>query len=246
MRDMPHATSTSPVRTTSEPHSDDSSGAQGAIGFLGAGRMAQTLARLFLGAGHGVILSNTRGPESLTDVIAALGPAASAARPDELTSRADVIVLAVPWARVPEALRSLGDVSGTIVIDTTNNRVGPRPEDVVDLGGRGSSEVVAELVPRARVVKAFNHQPIPALALLTRRSDPWALFVAGDDPTAKALVAQLIREIGGLPIDTGALADGGRLQNTGTGALAGYGRLLTVAEATEALRGARAEGWKVL
>lgn len=246
MRDMPHVTSKSNVATTSQRHPVGSHGALGTIGFLGAGRMAQTLARLFLRVGHDVVLSNSRGPESLTEVIADLGPAASAARPNELTSRADVIVLAVPWARVPDALRSLGDVHGTIVIDTTNNRVGPRPEDVVDLGGRGSSELVAELVPGARVVKAFNHQPIPALALLTTRADPWALFVAGDDPTAKRVVAQLIRAIGGLPIDTGTLADGGRLQNTGIGPLAGYGRLLTVAEATEALRGAHADGWKLL
>jgi predicted dinucleotide-binding enzyme len=202
--------------------------------------MAQTLARLLLRAGHEVMLTNSRSPDSLTDVIAGLGPGAWAARPAELTSRADVIVLAVPWTSVPDALRSLGDASGAIVIDTTNNRVGPRPEDLVDLGGRGSSEVVAALVPSARVVKAFNHQPIPALATLAEPGVPPALFVAGDDDAAKALVAELIREIGGVPIDTGSLRDGGRLQGTGSGPLAGHGRLLSVDEAMAALHAARA------
>lgn len=209
------------------------------IGFLGAGRMAQTLARLLLRAGHEVMLANSRSPETLTEVIADLGPGAWAARADELTRRADVIVLAVPWAHVPDALRSLGDATGAIVIDTTNNRVGPRPEDLVDLGGRGSSEVVADLVPGARVVKAFNHQPIPALATLAQPGEPRALFVAGDDGEAKALVSEIIRAIGGVPMDTGSLADGGRLQGTGTGPLAGHGRLLGVDEATQALDTAR-------
>lgn len=201
--------------------------------------MAQTLARLFLRAGHDVVLTNSRGPDTLTDVIADLGPGASAARPDELTNRADVIVLAVPWAGIPDALRSLGDAAGTIVVDTTNNRVGPRPEDLVDLGGRGSSEVVAALIPGARVVKAFNHQPIPALGTLAQQESPRALFIAGDDDAAKGIVAQLIRAIGGVPIDTGSLAHGGRLQGTGTGPLAGHGRLLSVEEAMDALRIAR-------
>ena len=210
------------------------------IGFLGAGRMAQTLARLFLRAGHDVVLTNSRGPESLADVIANLGAGASAARASELASRAEVIVLAVPWAHVPDALHSLGDVTGRIIIDTTNNRTGPRPEDLVDLGGRGSSEVVASLVHGASVVKAFNHQPIPALATLAEPGAPRALFIAGDDDAAKARVAQLIREIGGVPIDTGSLADGGRLQGTGGGPLAGHGRLLGEDEALVALAAARA------
>ena len=209
------------------------------IGFLGAGRMAKTLSRLFLRAGHDVVLTNSRGPDSLRELVAELGAGASATSPRELPSRADVIVLAVPWLHVPDALRSLGNVSGRIIIDTTNNRTGPRPQDLVDLGGRGSSEIVASLVPSARLVKAFNHQPIPALAALSQPGAPRALFVAGDDAAAKARVAQLIREIGGVPIDTGSLVQGGRLQNTGTGPLAGLGRLLGEDEAHAALDAAR-------
>ena len=123
--------------------------------------------------------------------------------------------------------------AGVVVIDTTNPRFGPGPDDVYDTGALSSSEVVAGLVPGARVVKAFNHQPIPSLAteLGPDPSEQNALFLSGDDPDAKAVVARLVRAIGGAPLDLGGLREGGLLQASGGGPLAGHGRLLTVAEA---------------
>jgi predicted dinucleotide-binding enzyme len=232
------------------------------IGFLGAGHMAQTLARVWLGAGHEVRLANSRGPATLTTLIGELGPGATAITPAELVD-ADVVVLATQWAQTPAALAALnGTASGTasgsasggsageagdgrsplagkIVVDTTNNRTGPGPEGLVDLGGRGSSEVVADLLPGARLVKAFNHLPIPSLGTLREHPEPLALFYAGDDAEAKSVVAGLIRDLGGAPVDTGGLVDGGRLQGTGGGPLAGHGRPLTMAEAGEILAGIR-------
>ena len=208
------------------------------IGILGAGRMGQMLARLLIGAGHTVRLSNSRGPESLAGLVAELGPGASAASPAAMVAGSDVIALATRWDQTPAAVRGLGPWDGKIVIDTTNNRFGPNPTDLYDLGGRGSSEVVAELVPGARLVKAFNHQPIPSLAdMAVPDGDRRALFVAGDDPEANHVVAGLIRAMGGEPIITGDLRDGGRLQATGGGPLAGQGRLLSVAEARVILGG---------
>jgi predicted dinucleotide-binding enzyme len=204
------------------------------IGFLGAGRLASTLARLFLRAGHTVTLVNSREPDSLAELVAGLGPGAQAGRPSDLVELSDVIVLAVPWQRVLDAVTSLGETRGAIVIDATNNRVGPRPEDLVDLQGRGSSEVVAASMPDARVVKAFNHQRIPALLTLDSPGEERAMFVGGDSPAAKAVVAELICDIGGIPLDTGSLAEADRLQGTGGGPLAGHGRLLTVREARDA------------
>lgn len=134
------------------------------IGILGAGRMGQTLARLLVDAGHRVRLANSRGPESLRPLIAELGPGAVAGTSEEIVAFADVVVLATRWEQTPAAVKGLGPWNGEVVIDTTNNRTGPRPEDLIDLGGRTSSEVVADLLPGARVVKAFNHQPISALA----------------------------------------------------------------------------------
>jgi 8-hydroxy-5-deazaflavin:NADPH oxidoreductase len=206
------------------------------IGILGAGRMGRTLARLLIDAGHQVRLANSRGPESLKTLVAELGPGSGAGTREEIVAFADVVVLATPWEQTPAAVQGLGPWNGKIVVDTTNNRFGPGPNDLYDLGGRTSSEVVAELVPGARVVKAFNHQPIPALAesLGSSPSERNALFIAGDDADAMRLVAQLIRDIGGEPIATGNLRDGGLLQGTGR-PLAGHGRLLTPSEARRLL-----------
>jgi predicted dinucleotide-binding enzyme len=200
------------------------------VGLLGAGRMGGTLARLFAGAGHDVRLANSRGPDTLAGLVADIGPRAAAVAAREIADGAGVVILATRWEQVRDAVIAVPSWDGVIVIDTTNPRFGPGPDDVYDTGALTSSEVVAGLVPGARLVKAFNHQPIPALAaeLGTERN---ALFLAGDDTDAKAVVADLMRSIGGAPIDTGDLRSGGALQASGGGPLAGHGRLLTVAEA---------------
>jgi 8-hydroxy-5-deazaflavin:NADPH oxidoreductase len=203
------------------------------VGILGAGRMGETLARLLTGAGHEVRLANSRGPESVRDLVASIGPRATAVDARDAANGADVVILATRWEQLPDATAAVPSWRGMVVVDTTNPRFGPGPDDVYDTGALSSSEVVAGLVPGARLVKAFNHQPIPSLGAElgpapTARN---ALFLAGDDPEAKALVAQLMRDIGGVPIDTGGLRDGGLLQASGGGPLAGHGRLLTVAEA---------------
>jgi 8-hydroxy-5-deazaflavin:NADPH oxidoreductase len=211
------------------------------VGILGAGRMGRTLAGLLAGAGHEVRLANSRGSASLAGLVAELGPRASAVAARDVAAGADVVVLATRWEQVEGAAAAVPSWDGVVVVDTTNPRFGPGPDDVYDLGERTSSEVVATLVPGARVVKAFNHQPIPALAaeLGPHPSERNALFLAGDDPAAKATVAELMRSIGGAPIDTGRLRDGGALQASGGGPLAGHGRLLTDAEARAILEARR-------
>jgi hypothetical protein len=213
------------------------------VGILGAGRMGSTLARLFVDAGHDVRLANSRGPASLAALVAGLGPNATAVEARDIAAGADVVVLATRWEQLEAAVAAVPSWDGVVVVDTTNPRFGPGPDDVYDLGRRSSSVVVAALVPGARIVKAFNHQPIPALAaeLGATPTERNALFLAGDDPQAKALVADLVRSIGGTPVDTGGLRDGGALQASGGGPLAGHGRLLTVAEARAFLE-ARPDG----
>ena len=205
------------------------------IGILGAGRLGLTVARLFAAAGHRVLVANSRRPSTLAVQVRGLGPDAAACSAEELVRRSDIVVLAVPWTQVPSVAARLGPWRDKIVVDATNNRYGPEPGDVYDLSGRGSSEIVAELLPGARLVKAFNHQPFASLAMLRPgRPSGKALFVAGDDQDAKRAVARLIEDIGGTPVDTGGLRDGGRLQATG-GPLAGQGRLLEVDEARDLL-----------
>ena len=204
------------------------------VGILGgSGRMGRTLARLLVEAGHDVRLANSRGPGSLRDLVSELGPHATAVESSDVAAGADVVILATRWQQTRDAVAAVASWEGVVVVDTTNPRFGPGPGDVYDTGAQTSSEVVAGLVTGARVVKAFNHQPIPSLAaeLGPEPTERNALFLAGDDPEAKALVARMMRDIGGAPIDTGDLRGGGALQASGGGPLAGHGRLLTVAEA---------------
>src|SRR6476620_1687828 len=118
------------------------------LGIIGAGRIGQTMARIAQRAGHPVVIANSRGPDSLTSVVSALGDGVSAATVEQAAA-ASIVVLAVPWSQVPAAVRGL-DWAGQIVIDATNDF------DPSDLDGRTSSELVADLVKPARVVKTAN------------------------------------------------------------------------------------------
>lgn len=122
-----------------------------------------------------------------------------------------IVFLAVNWSSIPDAVGQLGPWHGRIVIDA-NNAVEAAPFRAVELHGRASSAVLAELLPGARVVKAFNHLAASMLA-----SDPQAeggrraLFYAGDDADAKTVVGDLIQQLGFAGIDLGTLDGGGRL-----------------------------------
>ena len=118
------------------------------VGIIGAGRLGQAMARTALRAGRSVVIANSRGPESLASVVSTLGEGASAGTVAQAAA-ARIIVIAVPWERVPDAVRDL-EWDGQIVIDATNDW------GADDLNGRTSSEIVAELVPGAPVVKAAN------------------------------------------------------------------------------------------
>jgi 8-hydroxy-5-deazaflavin:NADPH oxidoreductase len=185
----------------------------GTIGIIGAGRLGQAMARTALRAGRQVVLANSRGPGSLASEVSALGEGASAGTVDQAAAT-DIVVLAVPWPRVPEAVEGRG-WNGRIVIDATNDF------DPSDLNGRTSSEVVADLVPGARVVKAAN-----TLGAAVLGSDPHeaggrrVIFVSGDDADAKSEAIALFEDAGFLAIDLGDLATGGAMQQV-RGPLAG-------------------------
>ena len=175
------------------------------VGIIGAGRLGQAMARTALRAGRPVVIANSRGPESLAPVVSELGDGVSAGTVGEAAS-AGIVVLAVPWDRVPEALQG-GTWEGQVVIDATNDWAAD------DLHGRTSSELVADLVPGARVVKAANTLGADDLG-----SDPQeaggqrVIFLSGDDAEAKADVAALFQDAGFAAIDLGDLATGGAMQ----------------------------------
>ena len=176
-----------------------------AVGIIGAGRLGQAMARTALRAGRRVVIANSRGPGSLASVVSALGNGVSAGTRDEAAS-VGIVVLAVPWDGVSEAVQDL-TWKGQVVIDATNDWAAD------DLQGRTSSELVADLVPGARVVKAGNTLGADVLG-----SDPHeaggdrVMFVSGDDADAKAHVVALFQDAGFAAIDLGDLATGGAMQ----------------------------------
>jgi 8-hydroxy-5-deazaflavin:NADPH oxidoreductase len=184
------------------------------VGTIGAGNVAQTIARLALAAGHKVILSNSRGPASLTELVSQLGANASAGTAAE-AARADLVILAVGWDQVPAALQDLAEWDGRIVIDATNQWHHHDPGAEVDLGDQTGSEHIATLMPGARVVKAFNTVFMNVVAKSADRSDPLVIFFAGDDTDAKSTVSTFIDSLELAPVDLGELRQGGRLMQAG-------------------------------
>ena len=179
----------------------------GTVGIIGAGHIGQALARTALRANRKVVIANSRGPESLAPVVAALGAGVSAGTVVQAAA-AGIVAIAVPWTDVPAAVTGL-HWDGQTVIDATNVWN-------IDLGGRTSSEIVADLVPGARLVKAAN-----TLAANDLAADPHeaggrrVIFLSGDDAPAKATVVELFDAAGFFPIDLGDLVTGGRMQQLG-------------------------------
>lgn len=180
------------------------------IGIIGAGAIGQAFAKQAVRAGYRVILSNSRGPATLAAVVDRLGPSASAGGV-AAAAAADLVFISVNWAQLGSALQGL-DLRGRIVIDANNPVLLPGFR-LAELGGRNSSQVFADLVPGARVVKAFNTLLADVLA-----GDPGkeggrrVVFLSGDDRQAKAEVSVLIDRLGFAGIDLGSLETGGALQ----------------------------------
>jgi len=180
------------------------------IGIIGSGAIGTAFARTLARSGIEAIISNSRGPDSLAELVRELGSAIEAGTRVE-AARADMVFVAVNWTKLPAALAGLPDWNGRIVIDANNPIEAPLFKPI-DLRGRVSSEIVADLVPGARVVKAFNHLRADILAADPRvDGGRRVLFYSGDDSATKAEVAALIDRIGFAGIDLGSLAVGGKL-----------------------------------
>jgi predicted dinucleotide-binding enzyme len=191
------------------------------IGIIGAGAFAQAFAKQALKAGHKVKISNSRGTDSLRDIVAQLGPGATAASKEEAAACA-MVLLAVPWDNVRETLASLREWNNRILIDGTNPFHGRAGKfTLADVGNLSTSQFIAALAPGARVVKALNTMIVAKL-----EADPIVngarrvLFVSADDEDAKKQVETLLAGFGYSVIDLGNLRDGGLIQQAG-GPLAG-------------------------
>lgn len=180
------------------------------IGIIGSGNIGGTLAQLFVNAGHEVAIGNSRGPESLAELVQKLGAQAHAATAEEAATFGDVVVEAIPFGRYRDLPAQ--QLAGKILVSASNYY--PQRDGEIALQGRAQSELVAEYVRGARVVKAFNtiwyqhlqHKGDTSKSLAERRIIP----ISGDDEAAKQTVADLIAEIGFAPLDMGSLHDSTR------------------------------------
>ena len=184
------------------------------IGIIGAGNIAQAIAEQAVRSGHEVILSNSRGPESLKALTHALGARASAGTRVEAAQQ-EIVFVAVPWPKLKEALADLPAWNGRVVIDT-NNPISAPDYKMADLGGKTSSEILQSLVPGANVVKAMNTLPPETLRAPAEQGEGRRLiFVAGEDLRAKAKATQLFESMGFATLDTGNLRSGSLFQFPG-------------------------------
>ena len=191
------------------------------IGTIGAGAFAQAFAKRALKVGHKVKLSNSRGPDSLREIVDQLGPGATAATREEAAA-CEMVLLAVPWDNVPETLASLPKWNNQILIDGTNPFHGKAGSFTpADVGNLSTSQLVAALTPGARVVKALNNMTVPNF-----EADPVVngarrvAFVSADDDGAKKRIKTLLENFGYSVVDLGNLRNGGLIQQAG-GPLAG-------------------------
>jgi 8-hydroxy-5-deazaflavin:NADPH oxidoreductase len=173
------------------------------IGFIGAGAVARTYAKHFVGHGHEVVLSNSKGPASLLELARSIGPNAKAGTVTEAADQ-DIVILAVRWHQAKQALAQVTDWNGRILVDATN-----RPLDE-DTNGMTGSEVIASYARGARLVKALNTLVVNWIQDSSHHK--LVLFLSGDDTDAKRKLAGALGETEFVPVDIGGLVDGGKLQ----------------------------------
>jgi 8-hydroxy-5-deazaflavin:NADPH oxidoreductase len=207
------------------------------IGLIGAGHIGSQVARLAAKSGYDVVISNSRGPDTLSALVAELGPRARAATPADAAKAGDIVVVTIPlknYRSVPVA-----PLVGKIVIDTNNyypERDGHIPE--LDNETTTTAELLQSHLPQSKVVKAFNHiyaaqlttDGLPAGAKNRR-----ALVIAGNDREAKASVTHLLDQFGFDAVDAGPLSEGWRIQRD----TPGYGPRRTVEELRKDLAAAK-------
>jgi 8-hydroxy-5-deazaflavin:NADPH oxidoreductase len=174
------------------------------VGIIGAGRIGGGIARQLTGAGHQVLLSFSRDPQSLEVLAAELGPGATTGSPAEAVAFGEVVVLSVPWSTLPQALEQAGPLVGRIVIDTTNQfGAPPLPAD-----GQTAASLNASRMPGARYTKSFNTLTSAFQAEAAGRPGDQRVvqWLCGDDAEAKHVVAGLIEDAGFAPVDLGGTA----------------------------------------
>ncbi len=198
------------------------------IGFIGSGNIGSSVAKAAIAIGYDVVMSNSRGPETLAELVAELGEHARAATPAEAAAAGDFVVVTIPLKAIDDV--PVEPLAGKLVIDT-NNYYPQRDGQIeaLDQQKDTSAGLLQKHLPTSHVVKAFNHiQALQILSTATPSGTPGrrALAIAGDDPESNTLVTSFLDRIGFDTVDLGPLSESWRIQ-PGT---AGYGPELTQAE----------------
>ena len=205
------------------------------IGIIGAGNIGANAARLFVKAGNEVVISNSRGPATLQNLVTELGRRAHAGTIEEAIGSGDVVLISIPFGKYKQLPAEL--FQGKIVVDT-NNYYPERDGHFRELDGQKitSSELLAQHLNGARVVKAFNtiwseHLKSQGDTKLVPE-DRRAIFISGDDTEAKKIISDLVQEIGFSAVDIGSLRESGK-QQPGS---AVYNKTITAKEAKSLLK----------
>jgi predicted dinucleotide-binding enzyme len=206
------------------------------LGIIGAGNIGSQLARLAVAQGYDVVLSNSRGPATLDALIDELGPRARAALPAEAATAGDPVIVTIPLHQIDSL--PLPELAGKLVIDT-NNYYPERDGNIVALDEETSTtaELLQDLLPDSRVVKAFNHiyaADLTTDGLPAGTEERRALAIAGNDSDAREAVTALLDAFGFDTVDLGPLVEGWRIQRD----TPGYGPRLDAFELREAVSAA--------
>ncbi len=177
------------------------------IGILGSGLMGGKLGTIFARAGHDVVFSYARSQEKLKKLARDAKGKARAGTPREAVEEADAVLLAVHWSRIQDVLHQTGDLSGKVIL-TCSLPMNDDDTRLVVAHTSSGAEELAKMVPKARVVSAFNTVPSEVLFGVyeaKRRTSRPSLVYCGDDAGSKELAAGLIRDVGFEPVDAGPL-----------------------------------------
>ena len=206
------------------------------LGIIGAGNIGSQLARLGVANGYDVVVSNSRGPATLDALIEELGPRARAALPVEAAAAGDLVIVTIPLHAIHTL--PLPELAGKLVIDT-NNYYPQRDGNIAALDEETTTtaELLQELLPESRVVKAFNHiyaADLTTDGLPADAEDRRALVIAGNDPDARDVVTALLDDFGFDTVDLGPLTESWRIQRD----TPGYGPRMDAFELREAVSAA--------
>jgi hypothetical protein len=186
------------------------------IGIIGSGKIGRALATHLSKTQYKVLVTNSRGAESLKEMVASIGGSLTAADFAETIKQADVLFLAVPWSGLEEVAKKIANYSGKILVDATNNIISVSPFQLADTGSKTTGEYVAGLFPTHHLVKAFNTLAAATLALPPQSNiGTRVIVISGDENDAKKVVADIAKAMGFEPIDIGTLKEGGKLQDVG-------------------------------